>query len=1228
MRICKGIVVSLCIVLCFSPFISFAAGGVTLVGVSGGSDIPANTAGVGGSGAFTNLTGLSITEGSIGNIKSGTITLTAPIGFEFDTANPATVTVTSNTSNPSTNINHLPSGTIAPTVTTVGAIYFTITSQSTSARNTLTWNSVRIRPTAITSIGSSDILLSSTGNIVGLNLPVSIGVVSELYIPPTLSSIAINAPASKLIYNVGDSLDINGLVVYGTYSDGSTKKEIITDADITGFDSSVAVSGQILTVTLGDKTVKYTVDIVPPSTPPESLGTKIENVTINADTTWNKSGSPYIIGPDVVIVAGKLTVEHGVSIVFNSRITVEGGIVLINGTKNDPVHMTGPEGITVPDGAGFIIKLNGELHASWLSCAMMNVCISEWQGGKTYINHGVFENVNSGIAAEQYGVLDVRNSYFRHGRMGITNTYGTNGNQTDLSSYSSTIHIEYNYFDDWSTWGGIFQYTSAQGLVNSGYLVENNTFKNMTAVGVSFGNNGFVGPYTVGANYYGDPSGPLSDMNPSGLGVQIYYGSETIITPWLTSEVLPNDNDDNPPPVKDPDPLPTCCSSVLFFPGVEGSRLYMKKDFGIEDQLWEANIADDVKDLDFNLDGNSINDIYTRDIIKGTNVIGSKIAVKNIYKSFSDDLDTLVNNGKIHAWKPIPYDWRMSVDDIINGGVVLESDTLNIITQVEQMAHDSNTGKVTLIGHSNGGLLIKYLVKRLEDKGEVNLVDNVVLVGSPELGTPEGFSAIAHGLKFKSFASIIAPQKYNKQLALNMPGAYTLLPSKMFFENNTNPIISFDDSVGDFAGLVNGYGNSINSYQEFKDFFLSNNDTRSVPGFDNIDMPAIGNPVLYNKAESVHDIIDNYTLPRNIKVYEISGTGISTVSGIIYKKNPHCFLGICTDSQYLVPELKQTVDGDGTVVNISSSVINGTKYFVDMNTYNKDYGTKYDHADMLENNSIKSLVENIVTDKNTDVPYVVTKDTMPVIKTKQISMHSPVQIDVYDIEGRHTGPCIEPDHPDMNCVDEEIPNSSYVVLGEDKYITIPNDSGYTLKLDGYDAGNFNLDIENYDNDTKVDGVKYKDIPTTVDTTSTIDLTNLPQEILLDNNNDNEPDIKVDNKNIITDLHSRLKTEESNVENNKTVFYTGRPVLVLENVNIAKDHKKEHNKVAIQLKKKSGIIKKQVQVAKKEKNNTVAVVKTQPFTVKIKPTPSVIPMTASVGNATDFGLWIYLKGLFN
>jgi len=42
--------------------------------------------------------------------------------------------------------------------------------------------------------------------------------------PPaaTLQSIAITTPADKLTYNVGDALDITGLVITGTYSDGAT----------------------------------------------------------------------------------------------------------------------------------------------------------------------------------------------------------------------------------------------------------------------------------------------------------------------------------------------------------------------------------------------------------------------------------------------------------------------------------------------------------------------------------------------------------------------------------------------------------------------------------------------------------------------------------------------------------------------------------------------------------------------------------------------------------------------------------------------------------------------------------------------------------------------------------------------------------------------------------------------------------------------------------------------
>jgi len=69
-----------------------------------------------------------------------------------------------------------------------------------------------------------------------------------------LNSIAITTPATKLIYTVGDTLDITGIVVTGTYDDSSNKVETVTAANITGFDSAVATEDQVLTITIGAKT--------------------------------------------------------------------------------------------------------------------------------------------------------------------------------------------------------------------------------------------------------------------------------------------------------------------------------------------------------------------------------------------------------------------------------------------------------------------------------------------------------------------------------------------------------------------------------------------------------------------------------------------------------------------------------------------------------------------------------------------------------------------------------------------------------------------------------------------------------------------------------------------------------------------------------------------------------------------------------------------------------------
>ena len=77
----------------------------------------------------------------------------------------------------------------------------------------------------------------------------------------TLESLEITTPAAKRSYTVGDTLDITGLVVTGAYSDGSTKPEPITAANITGFNSATAAAEQVLTITIGDKTVTYKVQI-------------------------------------------------------------------------------------------------------------------------------------------------------------------------------------------------------------------------------------------------------------------------------------------------------------------------------------------------------------------------------------------------------------------------------------------------------------------------------------------------------------------------------------------------------------------------------------------------------------------------------------------------------------------------------------------------------------------------------------------------------------------------------------------------------------------------------------------------------------------------------------------------------------------------------------------------------------------------------------------------------
>lgn len=154
--------------------------------------------------------------------------------------------------------------------------------------------------------------------------------------------------------------------------------------------------------------------------------------------------------------------------------------------------------------------------------------------------------------------------------------------------------------------------------------------------------------------------------------------------------------------------------SVLFLPGFQGSRLYRQGIAG-EDKLWVPSRNQDAEQLFLDKAGVSIDPgIYTRDIIDSAkNVIP-------IYDGFINFMDGLAMSDVINGWSAFAYDWRRSVDDIASSA--------DLVALVNDLADSSDSGKVTIIAHSNGGLIAKLLLNK---PSVAQRVDTLILVATP-----------------------------------------------------------------------------------------------------------------------------------------------------------------------------------------------------------------------------------------------------------------------------------------------------------------------------------------------------------------------------------------------------------------------------------------------------------------------------------------------------------------
>jgi pimeloyl-ACP methyl ester carboxylesterase len=520
---------------------------------------------------------------------------------------------------------------------------------------------------------------------------------------------------------------------------------------------------------------------------------------------------------------------------------------------------------------------------------------------------------------------------------------------------------------------------------------------------------------------------------------QSFLGPYTYVITFTLTELLPE---------------PTGASSVLFLPGIQASRLYKDLFNDETDQLWEPNADNDVAQLEMDEDGFSINDIYTKDVL---DEIALPLAGSNIYKGFLEMLNDMKEEEVIADSTAFAYDWRYGVQDIVYSGTLYETGIKSLISEVERLATSSYTGKVTIIGHSNGGILAKALITELKELGEEDLVDKVVFVGVPQLGTPKSIGVLLHGMDQQKLGGLVIDDSTTRDVIRNMPGVYALLPSQKYFDVSGDTLVSTNGTPA--AETVAEYG-AIDSLLKLSDFVL---DTKGLRDDDvPINEPSTLNSKLMQNMVDERTKFDNWLAPAGIEVYEVVGTGIATIKGFEYRSFP-CVAAYCElfGNKYMKAYPLMTNEGDETVVSLSAEAYGGDKVkgAVDLEREGAQLSvfTKT-HKNMTESPTIQKFIDSIIRfpylNETLEIPQEFIESST---EYTLIGAHSPVDISLITSNNKRVGIF------DGVRV-EEVVGSQYFELGGSKYIVVPKEVEYEVKVQGNDTGVYSLTIDSLDSE--------------------------------------------------------------------------------------------------------------------------------------------------------------------
>lgn len=591
------------------------------------------------------------------------------------------------------------------------------------------------------------------------------------------------------------------------------------------------------------------------------------------------------------------------------------------------------------------------------------------------------------------------------------------------------------------------------------------------------------------------------------------------------------------------DPPPAGASSVLFLPGIMGSRLYeengacsLSGDIEVRERWLEVSNCDLLR-LETNFLGESTNDIFTFSDDRGQL---DRALLPDFYDSFIDAMESWQSDDLINGFRVVPYDWRMSIDDVINTSYdpatrrLIADDVASykdgyLYKSISELAATSLSGKVTIVTHSNGGLVAKGLLRRMSDSNDPLLqkIDRLIMVAAPQVGTPEALLGLLHGidLGFLGNGDAFLDMETSRLLQNKMAFAHHLLPNANYFNRTNAAVVTFDDGP-----LTTPWKQK---YGQIRDratlhTFLDDESGRPKPEPDDLLQPEIVDAALLTYARNMETLL-NWTPPSSMQVIQVAGTGLDTTAGLTYFTDRECvkhnfgfsFLGCAEYQPKIGYRVNSVIDGDQTVVAPSALYMPSSQaeqWWVDMPRYNLSgiFGRTFDrkHSNIFEVSEVVSFIENKLFDEAGNYNFI--SNTAPELDSGPrltFQLHSPLDLAVVTDDGEVSSTTIG------------VTNAVYRKIGEVQYLSLPADTPNTrLRMRGYATGSFTLDIERREGNEIKERQTFSGVPSATSTVVTAAITpDLPPvQLSVDVDGNGTVDMRYDEKGVVVEAVTYAK----------------------------------------------------------------------------------------------------------